>query len=233
MASIWAVGDSLTYGTGWPADTPGGWRALVADRLAEPVRWVGSVADNPAPGRAGDRHDGHPGWRVDQLAGLPAYPADLVIAQGGTNDLVQRWGAAGAQRYDEFDEPSRERFAAELAGRLADWWRRLGVGRRLLVWTIPPAGRGGPLYQSPTLIAANLLIVNEVVPALTAAGLAVTLADVATALAPDGALTPGLIGTDGVHPTPAGYTRIAELLAPLTAAALAGPASGQAPVVTC
>lgn len=240
MQQVWAVGDSLTYGVGWPGDTPGGWRAPVADALADPngsggrepegsgrreLAWVGSSCLNPAPGREADRHDGHPGLRVDELAALPPVSADLVIAQGGTNDLIQRHSTRSwpGGRYDEFDEAQRATFAADLAGRLHDWWRALAGIAPVVAWTLPPVGRGGPRYASPTIIEVNRLLRTEVIAALRGQGLPVTLADLHTALAPDGTVTPGLLGIDGVHPTPDGYRAIARVLEPVVRQALPVP----------
>jgi lysophospholipase L1-like esterase len=107
-------------------------------------------------------------------------------------------------------------FAADVADRLERWCRSLLTGcEQLLVWTVPPLGRGGPRYGSPTSTALNRLLAEELVPALCREGHRVTLADVYTALAPDGTVTPGVLGHDGVHPTPVGYQVIAGVLAPL------------------
>jgi lysophospholipase L1-like esterase len=213
VATVWALGDSLTYGVSWPADTPGGWRVLVADALPS-LRWVGGSAENPAPGRDDLRHDGHPGWRIDQIASLVSDGprADLVIVQGGSNDIIQRWapGHPFHQTYDEFDEGQRQVFAADLLERYdALLGAVTATGARVITWTLPPIGPGGAYYGSPSVAD-----VNAGIPAVAAAHGAV-LADIGLALAPDGAVTAGALGADGVHPTPTGYGVIAAVLTPL------------------
>jgi lysophospholipase L1-like esterase len=215
MTTVWALGDSLTYGVSWPGDTPGGWRALVADALPA-LSWVGSCTDNPAPGSTAVRHDGHPGWRVDELAALvPAGPAaDVVIVQGGSNDVIQRWapGRTFHQRYDEFAAGQRAAFAADLLERYDALLAALaGTGARLLTWTVPPLGHGGPLYGSPSVADVNVGIPQ------VAARHGAVVADLHTALAPTGAVSAGVLGEDGVHPTPLGYRLVADVLTPLLA----------------
>lgn len=220
MTTVWALGDSLTYGVSWPGDTPGGWRALVGDALPQLV-WLGSREDNPAPGSAAIRHDGHPGWRIDQLASaVPGGPAadtaagprvDIAIVQGGSNDVIFRWapGQPFHQTYDEFDDGQRALFTAGLLARCDALLTTVAAhAATVLLWTIPPMGHGGPRYGSPTVAA-----VNAALPELAARHGAV-LVDVHTALAPTGAASAGVLGTDGVHPTPMGYRVIADVLTP-------------------
>lgn len=218
MTSIWALGDSLTYGVSWGADTPGGWRVRVAEALPA-LRWVGSRRDNPAPGQAQTRHDGHPGWRIDQIAALAARAprADVVVVQGGSNDVIQRWapGRPFHLRYDEFDEAERALFAADALARFdALLAATATIGGVVVTWTVPPIGAGGPRYGSPSV--ADL---DAGIPAIAARHGAL-LADVATAFAPDGQVSAGLVGADGVHPTPTGYAVIAGVLLPVIAAVL-------------
>lgn len=213
MTSVWSLGDSLTYGVGFPADTPGGWRSLVADALPS-LSWLGSSVENPAPGQREIRHDGHPGWRLDEIAALvPDGPrADVVVVQGGSNDVLQRWapGRPFHLRYDEFDAGERAAFAADALARFDALLSAVAAtGARVLTWTVPPIGPGGPLYGSPSVAALNAGI-----PAVARRHGAV-LADMNTALAPGGRVTPGILGADGVHPTPSGYAVIAAVLTAL------------------
>jgi lysophospholipase L1-like esterase len=213
VTTVWALGDSLTYGVSWPADTPGGWRGLVADALPD-LEWLGSSTDNPAPGHDGARHDGHPGWRLDEIAALVADGphADIVVVQGGSNDVIQRWapGRPFHQHYDEFDEEERTVFAADTLGRYDALLSAVAAtGARVVTWTVPPIGPGGALYGSPSVadLNAGILAIAERHGAL--------LADLNTALAPDGRVTPGNVGADGVHPTPNGYAVMAGVLIPV------------------
>ncbi len=218
MTTVWALGDSLTCGVSWPGDTPGGWRALVADALPG-LRWLGSSSANAAPESAAVRHDGHPGWRVEEIAALVADGprAEVVVVQGGTNDVIQRWapGRPFHLTYDEFDADQRVEFAGDLLGRLDVLLGAVvATGARVLTWTIPPMGHGGPFYGSPSVAD-----VNAGLPAL-AAGRGAVLADLHSALAPTGEVSAGVLGADGVHPTPLGYRQIADVLTPLVATLL-------------
>lgn len=217
MTSIWALGDSLTYGVSWGADTPGGWRALVADALPA-LEWVGSSTANAAPGQVRTRHDGHPGWRLDQIRTLVADGprADVVVVQGGSNDVIQRWapGRPFHLRYDEFDDAERVAFAADALDRFSSLLAAVAAtGAHVITWTVPPIGPGGPGYSSPSVADLNAGL-RAVAKEYTA-----VVADVALAFAPDGQVTPGVLGADGVHPTPSGYALIAGVLTPLLAAA--------------
>ncbi|MGH3743390.1 MAG: SGNH/GDSL hydrolase family protein [Mycobacteriales bacterium] len=218
MTTIWALGDSLTYGVSWPADTPGGWRSRVADALPS-LEWLGSSTENPAPGQGGARHDGHPGWRVDEIATLVTGGprADIVVVQGGSNDVIQRWapGRPFHQRYDEFDDEERAAFATDTLRRYESLLSAVAAtGSLVVTWTVPPIGPGGALYGSPSV--ADL---NAGIPAIAARHGAV-LADMNTALAPDGRVTPGNLGADGVHPTPNGYVVMAGVLTPILRTAI-------------
>jgi lysophospholipase L1-like esterase len=225
VTTVWALGDSLTYGVSWPGDTPGGWRALVGDALPD-LEWLGSSSDNAAPDSAAVRHDGHPGWRVDQLTALAAAGprADVVVVQAGSNDVIQRWapGRAFHQTYDEFDDDQRAVFAADLLARYDALLAALSAtGARVLTWTAPPMGLGGPRYGSPSI--ADL---NAGIPAV-AGRHGASVVDVHLALAPTDAVSAGGLGSDGVHPTPMGYRAIADVVAPALAALLGGPPSGR------
>jgi lysophospholipase L1-like esterase len=116
---IYPLGDSITFGNTYQANTPGGYRGpldllLTASGLTH--EFVGAVADNSSPvldaeGQA--HHDGHPGYRIDQdatdldgdahsyydaggfwLTGTgsraPIFP-DVTVVHLGTNDIFQRW----------------------------------------------------------------------------------------------------------------------------------------------
>jgi lysophospholipase L1-like esterase len=118
---VYPLGDSITYGNTYAANTPGGYRGpldalLTASGLDH--EFVGAVADNSSPvldaeGQA--HHDGHPGYRIDQdatdldgdahsyydaggfwLTGTafraPIFP-DVAVIHLGTNDIGQRWDA--------------------------------------------------------------------------------------------------------------------------------------------
>jgi lysophospholipase L1-like esterase len=225
VRDVWTVGDSLSWGVGWPTGTAGGWRGVVAAALGDAARWIGSSDENPPPGRRHDRHDGHPGWRIDQLAALarPRRPPALAIVQAGTNDLLQRYapGRPFHGRYDETDGLQRDLYAADLVARLAALVRALvEPGTALVLCSVTPLVISDFPYSSPSVAAVNDAMRDQLLPDLRADGYAAHLADLASVLAPNGAITPGLLGADGVHPTEAGYAAIARTLTPLVADAL-------------
>ena len=68
---ILPLGDSITYGQGW--DPHGGYRAVLREKLVAAgydVDYVGNETRNQGTLKeSGDiEHEGHPGWRVDQIA---------------------------------------------------------------------------------------------------------------------------------------------------------------------
>jgi lysophospholipase L1-like esterase len=118
---VYPLGDSITYGNTYQANTPGGYRGPLDALLTAtnvPHEFVGAVADNSTPvldaeGQA--HHDGHPGYRIDQDAAdldgdahayydaggswltgtpfrAPIFP-DVAVIHLGTNDIGQRWDA--------------------------------------------------------------------------------------------------------------------------------------------
>lgn len=139
-----------------------------------------------------------------------------MVVQGGSNDVIQRWapGRPFHQRYDEFDDAERAVFSADALGRFEALLSAVAAtGARVVTWTVPPIGPGGALYGSPSVTDLNAGIPG------VARRHGALLADMYTALAPGGRVTPGNLGADGVHPTPNGYRVMAGVLtAVLTAA---------------
>ena len=91
---VMPLGDSLTYG--YP-DT-GGYRVGL-DRMVlqagMSVDFVGSLHDGP-PGLADQDHEGHGGWRIDQLTPhvdewMAAAEPDVVLLHIGTNDIADKY----------------------------------------------------------------------------------------------------------------------------------------------
>ena len=246
--SIMPLGDSITYGETAPdADTPGGYRGYLADDLAgSGVDWsyVGTSEDNPPvgadPGRY--RHEGHPGYRVDQVAadldgpdpaagggywltgtGLrpPARP-EVVVVHIGTNDVAQAYDPAGRYPggYDGSDPGQRAEFVDHLAERLLGLLDKLGridPGVRLVLCTIAPMGDA---YPDPTAHAYDDAIRFRVVPWERARGVRISLADVEAAFLSGPGGYHEYVGPDGVHLTPLGYRTMADTVAPAVRAVL-------------
>jgi lysophospholipase L1-like esterase len=95
---IMPLGDSITYGTN-STGTVGYRRPLyqLLSGAGYSVDFVGSQTDG-TPTDFDQNHEGHRGWRADQIrdniAGwLDSNPADVVLLHIGTNDISQGQGA--------------------------------------------------------------------------------------------------------------------------------------------
>jgi lysophospholipase L1-like esterase len=129
--SVMPLGDSATLGAYSANDFGvGGYRAPLWSRLTQEgyaVDFVGSV-NGPAPGGVDSNHEGHGGWRIDDLAGsidgwLATYRPDIILLMAGGNDIIQGYGVNTAMsRMDTLlgkiftDRPN----AVVLLGSL--WW---------------------------------------------------------------------------------------------------------------
>lgn len=90
---VMPLGDSLTYGVG--SSTGGGYRLPLWDDLlaeGEHITYVGS--QQSGPGGFDPANEGHPGWRIDQIADkvvgwLHTYQPQIILLLIGTNDIVQ------------------------------------------------------------------------------------------------------------------------------------------------
>lgn len=94
---IMPLGDSITVGEG--STTGDGYRWDLARYLTDvqhwPAEWVGSQQSGQQPNR---QHEGHSGWRIDQITGqvagwIQSQDPDVILLQAGTNDALQ--GATG------------------------------------------------------------------------------------------------------------------------------------------
>jgi lysophospholipase L1-like esterase len=93
---IMPLGDSITYGR-W-SRTTSSYRIDLQNRLkaaGRRVDFVGSMKSG-APATADLDNEGHPGWRIDQLAApldgwLATYKPDAVLLLAGTNDMNQNY----------------------------------------------------------------------------------------------------------------------------------------------
>src|SRR5262245_6946233 len=92
--SVMPLGDSITDGY----NVPGGYRinlwssfqAIELDAV-----FVGSLSNGP-PELGSRQHEGHTGWRIDQIADqtsgwLATYQPDLILLHIGTNDILQSY----------------------------------------------------------------------------------------------------------------------------------------------
>jgi lysophospholipase L1-like esterase len=95
---IMPAGDSITLGT---ADlTNGGYRGPLYAQLTSAGHSVNFVGTQKSGSIPDNNHEGHSGWRADQVASslynwLMTNPADIVLLHIGTNDISQGQLAPG------------------------------------------------------------------------------------------------------------------------------------------
>ena len=241
--TVYPLGDSITFGASGPyAVTPGGYRGTLSEDLSSSgvtVDYVGTSTGNPpvSADLGAFRHDGHPGFRIDQVgtdlehydntsgsdggfwmtggSGHSAIHPQVVILLIGTNDILENFdpGRNYPGGYDNSVTWERDQFVSDMTARL---WslltelEHLDPGMRLVLCTIPPMGVRS---HDPTDAAFNRAVRSSVEPTARFLGMRIVLADVEADFLTQPSDQPDLIGPDGVHPTPVGYTRMAGLLA--------------------
>ena len=180
------LGDSITDGF----NIPGGYRmdleALLA-RAGTPVDFVGSMVNGP-PAFDDPQHEGHSGWRIDEIAGsastwLKTHDPDVVLLLIGTNDVVQDHALRTA--------PERLR---DLVDQIVARVPRATI----LVSSLPPLADAADERQVRAYNAA----IRRSVEGDAARGGRVRFVDM------HARLTTGHLA-DGVHPNAAGYSRMA------------------------
>jgi lysophospholipase L1-like esterase len=180
---VMPLGDSITDGF----NIPGGyridlWQQLVA--AGHTVDFVGSASNGPAS--LGDRnHEGHSGWRIDQLstninAWMQQYQPRTILLHIGTNDMIGNSNGAPQRLSTLIDQivaasPDVELFVATLV----------------------------PLSFSDANVRAFNAALPAIVDAKAAAGHHVHLVDMYSKLT-----TADL--ADGVHPNASGYSKMAD-----------------------
>jgi lysophospholipase L1-like esterase len=183
---VMPLGDSITEGT----QVPGGYRIGLWQRMAAAgyrVDFVGSQFNGPA-GLGDHDHEGHPGWRIDQIDAniigwLRATTPHTVLLHIGTNDVLQNRDLANA--------PNR-------LSTLIDRITATAPTAEVFVATIIPLGSAAQEAAGRTFNAAIPGIVQRNVNA----GRHVHLVDMHSALT-----SADLI--DGIHPTASGYDKMA------------------------
>jgi lysophospholipase L1-like esterase len=183
---VMPLGDSITEGT----QVPGGYRIGLWQRLSTAgyrVDFVGSQFNGPAA--LGDHdHEGHPGWRIDQIDAnitgwLRTAGPRTVLLHIGTNDVLQNYDLAGA--------PSR-------LSALIDHITAQVPAADVFVATIIPLASASQEAAARTFNAA----IPGIVQSKVNSGKRVHLVDM------HAALTAADL-TDGIHPTAAGYDKMA------------------------
>ena len=248
---VYPMGDSITYGAtvvvsvpqagvSQLVNTPGGYRAFLGPLLTAAGvthQFVGTRADNSNPvldATAQNRHDGWPGWRIDQIDSrlatwVPSQLPDVAVIHLGTNDIGQRFDPGttyptGDGRVNFADAAQRATFVAHMAARLdalVDKLQALRPTVRIVLSNIVPwATTGGTGAPHPATTEYSSAVAG-IVAAEQAAGEEVVFADVWTPFVVNGTVIPGLLSHDNVHPTPAGYALMATVYDDAVVAALA------------
>jgi lysophospholipase L1-like esterase len=183
---VMPLGDSITEGT----QVPGGYRIGLWQRFGAGgyrVDFVGSQFNGPA-GLGDHDHQGHPGWRIDQIDAnvvnwLRNTTPRTVLLHIGTNDILQNFNVAGA--------PAR-------LSTLVDRITATVPNADVFVATIIPLANAGQEAAARNFNAT----IPGMVQSKVNAGKRVHLVDMHAALT-----TADLI--DGVHPTAGGYDKMA------------------------
>ncbi|MEV4510027.1 GDSL-type esterase/lipase family protein [Dactylosporangium sp. NPDC049525] len=179
---VMPLGDSITDG----AQVPGGYRITLWQRLLADgykVDFVGSGFNGPA-GLGDHDHEGHSGWRIDQLDAnivgwLQTYTPRTILLHIGTNDINGNYDVANA--------PAR-------LSALIDKIRATAPTVELFVAQITPLG-------NPTL-ETRVQAFNAAIPGIVAQkGPRTHVVDMHAVVAAADLL-------DGIHPNAAGYTKM-------------------------
>jgi lysophospholipase L1-like esterase len=188
VVRVMPLGDSITHGY----NVPGGYRielekSLVAGGYEKD--FVGSMSNGPAE-LADRQHEGHEGWRIDQIAAnvdpwLARYQPQVVLLLIGTNDVLQvhQLNTAGQRLSALIDQIALGVPAAEI-----------------LVSSLPPLGTDARDERVRRFNDA----IPGVVAEKAASGGRVTFVDMYPALTRADL-------ADGVHPNETGYGRMAAV----------------------
>jgi len=181
---IMPLGASITHGYG--SSDGNGYRGVLRARLTHDAGMRVDFVGSQRSGTLADaEHEGHPGWRIDQIAAradewVAAYRPRVVVVHLGTNDMIQNYRTATAP----------ERLAA-----LAD--RIVAAGPGVTVYVSSLVASAAPE------IDARIEAFNARLPGLLQGRPGVVYVDQSRSVGP-GELV------DTVHPGDTAYARMAE-----------------------
>jgi lysophospholipase L1-like esterase len=138
-----------------------------------------------------------------------------VVLLIGTNDILQAFdpGRRYPGGYQGTNAGERDQFVSDMTQRL---WsllaelEHLDPGMRLVLCTVPPLGLQ---TRDPTVAAYNETLRDRVLPTARFFGMRVQLADIEGAFLSQPSDQPDLMGPDGIHPSPLGYSRMGSVIA--------------------
>ncbi|GHA64384.1 FG-GAP-like repeat-containing protein [Streptomyces termitum] len=182
--AVMPLGDSITLGVG--STTRTGYRPGLAARLAgraTSLEFVGSLQDPD-----GTRHEGHSGWRIDQLAaGIDGWMAtarpNVVLLHIGTNDMNRNYQVGTA---------------TQRLGGLVDQIHAASPDTAIVLASLVPA--------TDPAVQARVDAYNNALPGLVASRTALGYRITQVGM---GALTTADLNDD-LHPNNAGYTKMAD-----------------------
>lgn len=190
---VMPLGDSITNGDGVGLSERGGWRIRyweLAEAAAPTLDFVGSLENGPSSLPDHD-HEGHSGKRIEELDALvrqngwvESFAPDVVLLMAGANDVIQDYQVTGA--------PARMRALIEaIHEQRPEAW--ILVATLTVINTVPGEARAQAFNAELPAVVAEL--VADCVP--------VRLVDMHPVL------TVADIDSGGVHPTQAGYDKLA------------------------
>jgi len=182
---IMPLGDSITDGI----TVPGAYRTRLWKNITSNgynVDFVGSMTGGPSD--LGDKnHEGHSGWRIDQISNninywMDTYKPQIVLLHIGTNDI--------SQKYDLNNAPNR---LGDLIDKIC---AKLPANGKLYVATIIPISYADVRTYNSQVAAVVQNKANQGKPVyLVDMYSALTLSDLA----------------DGVHPNANGYNKMGDV----------------------
>ncbi len=194
------LGDSITlggYGLGEHGE--GGYRGplhQLLQRSGTPMDFVGTMYDPPGNSPA-LHHEGHIGLRIDELTAtleekLTVSEPDVILLLAGTNDLIQGCSIDSA--------------AARMRT-LLDRCQAIRPQAMLLLASLPPVWKDNAFRCDPTRIQALNERYRNLVVEMSAQRRPVVFVDLYHLVA----WTRADFGADGLHPSAAGYDKMARV----------------------